>query len=60
MVRKRTGKQVTLVVPPPTPLITAHLLNPPKSQFRHYRTKAMVLAYYNALAVGDTDVDVAA
>ena len=30
-----------------------------KAAFGHYRTKAMVLAYYNALAAGDTDVDVA-
>ena len=28
--------------------------------FGHYRTKEMILAYYNALAAGDTDVDVAA
>ena len=28
--------------------------------FGHYRTKAMVLAYYNALAAGDTSTDVAA
>ncbi len=28
--------------------------------FGHYRTKNMVLAYYNALAAGDTDVKVAA
>ena len=27
--------------------------------FGHYRTKEMVLAYYNALAAGDTDTDVA-
>ena len=31
-----------------------------KAAFGHYRTKAMVLAYYNALAAGDTNVDVAA
>ena len=31
-----------------------------KAAFGHYRTKAMVLAYYNALAAGDTEVDVAA
>ena len=31
-----------------------------KAAFGHYRTKAMVLAYYNALAAGDTDVEVAA
>ena len=30
-----------------------------KTAFGHYRTKAMVLAYYNALAAGDTDTDVA-
>ena len=30
-----------------------------KAAFGHYRTKAMVLAYYNALAAGDTDTDVA-
>ncbi len=30
-----------------------------KAAFGHYRTKDMVLAYYNALAAGDTDVDVA-
>ena len=30
-----------------------------KAAFGHYRTKAMVLAYYNALAAGDTDIDVA-
>ena len=30
-----------------------------KAAFGTYRTKAMVLAYYNALAAGDTDVDVA-
>ena len=30
-----------------------------KAAFGHYRTKAMVLAYYNALAAGDTDVEVA-
>ena len=31
-----------------------------KAAFGHYRTKDMVLAYYNALAAGDTDVEVAA
>ena len=31
-----------------------------QAAFGHYRTKDMVLAYYNALAAGDTDVDVAA
>ena len=31
-----------------------------KAAFGHYRTKAMVLAYYNALNAGDTDVEVAA
>ena len=31
-----------------------------KAAFGHYRTKAMVLAYYNALAAGDSDVQVAA
>jgi len=30
-----------------------------KAAFGTYRTKQMVLAYYNALAAGDTDVDVA-
>ena len=30
-----------------------------KAAFGTYRTKAMVLAYYNALAAGDTDTDVA-
>ena len=30
-----------------------------KAAFGHYRTKAMVLAYYNALAAGDTSTDVA-
>ena len=30
-----------------------------KAAFGHYRTKSMVLAYYNALAAGDTDTDVA-
>ena len=30
-----------------------------KAAFGHYRTKAMVLAYYNALAAGDTDTDMA-
>ena len=30
-----------------------------KAAFGHYRTKAMVLAYYNALAAGDTDTNVA-
>ena len=30
-----------------------------KAAFGHYRTKDMVLAYYNALAAGDTDTDVA-
>ena len=30
-----------------------------KAAFGHYRIKAMVLAYYNALAAGDTDTDVA-
>ena len=30
-----------------------------KAAFGHYRTKEMVLAYYNALAAGDTDVEVA-
>ena len=30
-----------------------------EAAFSHYRTQAMVLAYYNALAAGDTDVDVA-
>ena len=30
-----------------------------KAAFGTYRTKDMVLAYYNALAAGDTDVDVA-
>ena len=30
-----------------------------KAAFGHYRTKAMTLAYYNALAAGDTDVEVA-
>ena len=28
--------------------------------FGHYRTKAMILAYYTALAAGDKDVEVAA
>ncbi|MDE0632503.1 MAG: hypothetical protein OXH73_13465 [Caldilineaceae bacterium] len=31
-----------------------------QAAFSHYRTKHMVLAYYNALAAGDTDTDVAA
>ena len=31
-----------------------------EAAFGHYRTKAMILAYYNALAAGDTDVQVAA
>ena len=31
-----------------------------KAAFGHYCTKAMVLAYYNALAAGDTGVDVVA
>ena len=31
-----------------------------KAAFGHYRTKEMILAYYNALAAGDTEVDVAA
>ncbi len=30
-----------------------------KAAFGHYRAKTMVLAYYNALAAGDTDIDVA-
>ena len=30
-----------------------------KAAFGHYRTKAMILAYYNALNAGDTDTDVA-
>ena len=30
-----------------------------KAAFGRYRTKEMVLAYYNALAAGDTDVEVA-
>ena len=30
-----------------------------KAAFGHYRTKAMVLAYFNALAAGDTTTDVA-
>ena len=30
-----------------------------KAAFGNYRTKDMVLAYYNALAAGDTDTDVA-
>ena len=30
-----------------------------KAAFDHYRTKDMVLAYYNALDAGDTDTDVA-
>ena len=31
-----------------------------KAAFGHYRTKAMILAYHNALTAGDTDVEVAA
>ena len=30
-----------------------------KAAFGHYRTKAMVFAYYNALNAGDTSTDVA-
>ena len=30
-----------------------------KAAFGHYRTKAIVFAYYNALAAGDTSTDVA-
>ena len=30
-----------------------------KAQFNHYRTKALILAYINALAAGDTRTDVA-
>ena len=30
-----------------------------KAAFAHHRTKTMVLAYYNALAAGDTSTDVA-
>ena len=30
-----------------------------EAAFGHYRTKEMILAYYNALAAGDTDTDVA-
>ena len=30
-----------------------------KAAFGHYRTKDMILAYYNALAAGDTSTDVA-
>ena len=53
------GQQVTLLIPPPAPQTAAHPRNPPKSQFRHPRTKAIVLAYDNALATGDTTTDVA-
>ena len=31
-----------------------------KAAFGHYRTKAIVLAYHNALAAADTNLDVAA
>ena len=30
-----------------------------EAAFGHYRTKEMILAYYNALAAGDTEVKVA-
>ena len=30
-----------------------------EAAFGHYRTKTMVLAYFNALAAGDTSTDVA-
>ena len=30
-----------------------------QAAFGHYRTKALILAYFNALAAGDTDTDVA-
>ena len=30
-----------------------------EAAFGHYRTKAMILAYFNALAAGDTTTDVA-
>jgi len=47
--------------PPPYPAAPncTPSLKSQESQFRHDRTKNMVLAYYNALAAGDTDTDVA-
>ena len=37
------------------PIVRCH----DEAAFGNYRTKAMVLAYYNALAAGDTSTDVA-
>ena len=63
MVRRRAGPPDQPAGYPPyladDTLTTAHPLNPPKLQFRHHRTQTMTLAYYNALAAGDTTTDVA-
>ena len=42
----------TSSTPPPSSAATT------KPPFAHYRTKDTVLAYYNALAAGDTETDV--
>ena len=64
MVTKRVGRPGQPAGHPPYPAAGAvnHSPSPksPKSQFRHCRTKSTILAHYNALAAGDTDVDVAA
>ena len=55
MVRKRRRHTAAWVFDT-FPILRRH----DKAAFGHYRTKTMVLAYYNALAAGDTDVDIVA
>ena len=55
MVRKRRRHTAAYILDT-FPIVRRH----DEAAFGHYRTKKMILAYYNALAVGDTDTEVAA
>ena len=55
MVRKRRRHTAAYILDT-CPIVLRH----DKAAFGHYRTKAMILAYHNALTAGDTDVEVAA
>ena len=54
MVRKRRRHTAAYILDT-CPIVLRH----DKAAFGHYRTKEMVLAYYNALAAGDNETDVA-
>ena len=55
MVRKRRRHTAAYILDT-CPIVLRH----DKAAFAHNRTKTIVLAHHNALAAGDTDVEVAA